>query len=64
MTRISTRGATWGAVACLVVALVAVGLRRSETIGDAIAIPVVAVFVLGFVALTIVTGLRRSRRQP
>lgn len=64
MSKIPGQAVMWSAVACLIAALIVAGLRRTETIGDAIALPAVSVFVLGFVGLTVLAGLRITRRRP
>jgi Zn-dependent alcohol dehydrogenase len=64
MSKIPGKAVMWGAVSCLVGALIVTGLRRTETIGDTIALPAVSVFVLGFVGLTILAGVRMARHRP
>jgi hypothetical protein len=64
MSKTPAKAVMWSAGACLLGALVVLGLRRTETIGDSIALPAVSVFVLGFVGLTIVAGVRMVRQRP
>lgn len=64
MSKFPGKAVTWGAVLCLIAALVTLGLRRTETIGDSTALPVIAVLVVGFVTLTVVAGIRMARRRP